>query len=473
MLISKEVELTLSTKTIKYYEKLGYKIPREKDNWGRTRFVIGTKIKVKVEDLTDKSSALVEIKCDNPNCKNPYLKPMRWVNYKLYVHENEKYYCNECAHKLYGGENARKTKLTKSKSFEQWCTDNGMKDILDRWDYELNDKKPSEISYSTSKKYYFKCPRNLHKSECNRISDFTKGSMGTARCNQCNSFAQWGIDNLGEDFLEKYWDYKVNTANPWKINFGSVEKVWIKCQYKNYHNSYEVPINNFTNSNSRCPYCNLKGKMVHELDSLGTVYPQVLEIWSNKNKESYYNYAPKSSKKVWWKCPNEKHDNYYRSIYESFEANFNCPSCIQERDESFLQEKVRVYLENLEYTILHEFNCTIVPQNPKTKKGHFPFDNEVKELKLIIEVHGIQHYKVNGWHILQSKRKNTTPEYELHMQQVRDRYKKFIAYKQGYNYIAIPYWTDDKNETWKQIINNKINKILGGEKTYGDRVYKI
>ena len=47
-------------------------------------------------------------------------------------------------------------------SFEKWCKDNKRQDLLDRWDYELNDISPSKISYKSNKKYWFKCPRNIH-----------------------------------------------------------------------------------------------------------------------------------------------------------------------------------------------------------------------------------------------------------------------------------------------------------------------
>ena len=102
-----------------------------------------------------------------------------------------------------------------------------------RWDYELNNCKPNEINCNTEKRYYFKCLRGIHKSETKQINIFTIGFNGTMNCKTCNSFAQWGIDNLGEDFLKKYWDYEKNKISPWKIAKGSNKpKVFIKCQKK-------------------------------------------------------------------------------------------------------------------------------------------------------------------------------------------------------------------------------------------------
>lgn len=49
-LITKEVEILL-TNNVKYYEDLGYKIPREKNKQGKLTVPIGSKILVKINDL--------------------------------------------------------------------------------------------------------------------------------------------------------------------------------------------------------------------------------------------------------------------------------------------------------------------------------------------------------------------------------------------------------------------------------------
>jgi len=90
--------------------------------------------------------------------------------------------------------NNNSTKCGLCYTFKQWCIDNERQDVLDRWDYELNNCEPNKITYGDNKKYYFKCSRGLHKSELKKISDFTiKHCEGTIKCKQCNSFSQWGI----------------------------------------------------------------------------------------------------------------------------------------------------------------------------------------------------------------------------------------------------------------------------------------
>lgn len=64
MLITKEVEVLLSSNTIKHYEDLGYDILRSLGNQGKLVVKRGTKIMVKVEDLMPRSGAIVEVLCD-------------------------------------------------------------------------------------------------------------------------------------------------------------------------------------------------------------------------------------------------------------------------------------------------------------------------------------------------------------------------------------------------------------------------
>lgn len=465
MLLTKIIKVKWNPMNKKQYESKGYVFTKYKDEFD-----------VKVEDLSDGCNEEVEVQCDE--C-GKVLRNIKWNAYKKYAKKDEKYYCNKCAIKLYGGERKRLVQLKNGESFGYWLIKNlpleEATEIIARWDEEKNGKDIREVSYASSgfnkKGYWFKCSRDLHSSELKRIADFTRGQKGSLKCNACNSIGQYIIDMYGEHTLNKYWDWKKNSElglNPWKINKSSKTEIHIFCQIHSYHESYFVSCNSFTKENGvRCPYCNNNNKKVHRFDSLGYLYTEVFDIWSEKNKKSPYEYAPKSDKKVWWKCPDGKHDDYYRTINSSNACNFRCPECVQERTESILQEKVRLYLESLGYNVLHEYKCTIVPINPKTK-NLLPFDNEIllKNGKhLICEVHGRQHYALGGFHIRQANCKGTTPEYEFHMQKVRDRYKRMYAKSKGYEYLEIPFNSDNKKKSYKKSIDDKINEILNKPST--------
>ena len=246
MLLTKEVEMTWNNMNKDYYINKGY---------------IFTKIRnlfwVKVSDLPKGSNVKVKVKCDGDNCN--IIKDINWSNYVKRVCDKDKYYCVKCANKTYGAESKRLNILKNGMSFEIWCIENNRQDILERWDYELNKYKPSEINCNTEEKYYFKCPRCLHKSELRHIFNLVSNKVKTIHCKTCNSFAQWGIDNLGEDFLEEYWDWERNNIikiNPWIINKSSKKTIYIKCQINENHESYKVACHNFV-LGKRCPVCNI------------------------------------------------------------------------------------------------------------------------------------------------------------------------------------------------------------------------
>ena len=92
-LISKEVEILLSSKNIKYYEYLGYEIPRYYNKRKKTMCVKrGTKIKVIVKDLPIGSHIKVKVKCDY--CGKEY--ELKYQDYVKHNHEG-KNYCKICS----------------------------------------------------------------------------------------------------------------------------------------------------------------------------------------------------------------------------------------------------------------------------------------------------------------------------------------------------------------------------------------
>ena len=91
MLLSTEVEVVLYSGNIEHYESLGYEIPRYIDSHGCLRVRRGSKIKVKVNDLTEGSNVLVKIKYD---CCGK-ISDMPYYAYKRHNHDG-KIYCTHC-----------------------------------------------------------------------------------------------------------------------------------------------------------------------------------------------------------------------------------------------------------------------------------------------------------------------------------------------------------------------------------------
>ena len=315
------------------------------------------------------------------------------------------------------------------------------------WQYQDYNKSIKK----DGKTYCQKCVKILYSGKKQRDTKIKKSK----------SFAQWLIDNFGENALELYWDYDGNTVDPWRISYKTSRiKIWIKCQEKDYHGSYEVAPINFVVNKSRCPFCNKNSGKVHPLDSLKQFIINKFgkeffsKIWNNKNTVDPSTISSNSAKMCWWNCPDGKHEPFKRSCNQSYHLDFRCPECVKERKESIIEEKTKIYLEELGYEVKTEHNCTIRPINPKTK-NLLPFDNEIileNGEHLIIEVHGEQHYRVDGLY--------TKTQEDLNKRKLYDRYKRIKCIQAGYEYLEIPYTAFDKKETYKKLIDNKIKEIL-------------
>lgn len=278
-----------------------------------------------------------------------------------------------------------------------------------------------------------------------------------------DSFGQMLLDEYGS--LDVIWDFEKNDdLDPFKLGKQSNKKVWLFCLETNHHGSYEISCANYYNG-CRCSYCKKWSNKVHPMDSLGYCYPEISKIWSDKNIKQPEDYRPKSHERVWLKCENHKHDDYLRIISDYTQnGSVCCPECVRERDCSSYQEKVFNYIYSLGYTVNKEYNCNILPINPKTKRP-LPFDNEIVELNLIVEVHGKQHYdEKNGLHILGAKQSGRTVKEQFEYSVWKDEYKKEFALKNGYYYIALDY-RDIQSDKYIEILNNKIKTIILNKET--------
>lgn len=329
-------------------------------------------------------------------------------------------------------------------SFGQWCVDNNRYDLIKLWDNDLNIKDIFSVQINTNHMYYFKCSRGIHKSTKHNLTTIVNSKNHILHCKKCCSFAQYLLDTYGESALNLYWNYKKNkNINPWKIGKCSIKKVWIKCQEHDYHGSYYVSCSNF-HAGKRCPYCyNFHGK-VHPLDSLGAKYPQVLKIWSDKNKKSPYEYAPRCTHLVWWKCQNNKHKDYLRRIDASYACNFNCPEC----DYSKGEQEIRYWLNTNQiiFKAQKSFDNLV-----GLKNGLLTYDFYLPTYNFLIEYQGEQHdHPVDFKHL---GKKKTLEEFEH--QKEHDRRKRQYAKDHNIDLLEIWYWDYDNIE---KILNNKLRR---------------
>ena len=219
---------------------------------------------------------------------------------------------------------ARKIKY----SFKQWCEKNNRQDLLDRWDYQLNKFSPNEVAKRDAVDIYLRCARGIHDSQQYNFRSATKNTK--ASCKLCNSFAQHIIDKHGEEYLNYIWSDK-NDKSPWEYQKGTKDKAWFIC-VDNPEHEYKQSVVNRAND-CQCTICNnrLSTTGIAKERSVGYLYPESIDVWSDKNDKTPFDYTPSTDKYVWWKCENGIHDDFQRMVRNSTAYNFKCAECAKEK----------------------------------------------------------------------------------------------------------------------------------------------
>ena len=271
------------------------------------------------------------------------------------------------------------------------------------------------------------------------------------------SFKDWCMENNQEWILE-LWDYNLNTHCPEDVSCCTASEFYFKCPRGIHESELYAPITLCRRERIRvfCKKCrSLAQKLIDEFGD------NALEkYWDYENNVgSPWDVPYGIHKSMFFKC--EKHGGFSVRPKVFFESTWKCSECAREHEESSLQAKVSRHLaEQYHCTVNHERDCILrcINQN----NGYvLPYDNEViyGDIKLIIEVNGIQHYECGGLTKLVAAQMNISNQEAFEYQKWKDEYKKQYAISQGYHYLEIPYWTEH-DESYKQLIDDKIHKIL-------------
>jgi len=312
------------------------------NTWYKDKFYIFTKwgdeFEVKVEDLPDGSHERVSIECDG--C-GKLLENVDWQNYKKYVKEDGRYYCQKCANNGY----------KKYVSFYEWCYDNLPKEeadwIIARWDDELNIDKdgnkltPKDVTYSShglnQKGYWFKClDHPEHKSEQKSINSFTSGSRGSITCNQCNTIT------VTHPHLVKYF---VNKEDALK-SYGSNKKVPMRCPDCGYEKT--IAVSTLILVGFGCHRCG---------DGIPYTEKFIFSIFEQLNKK----FISQLTKTIFDWCKKYRYDFYIDDIngiicechgLQHYEENINWKSTLQDVQENDKEKEILAKENNIKNYII-------------------------------------------------------------------------------------------------------------------------
>lgn len=327
--------------------------------------------------------------------------------------------------------------MTKVKySFAQLCEDNHRQDLLDLWDYDLNDKNPNEISYGSSKKYWFKCPRGLHESTLCWLSSVRKKHI-IDLCFKCNSLGQWLIDTYGVNGVNKYWS-KMNTVDCFNISAHNADcKVFFKCDVNGHPDYLQTPRRFIVGH--RCQVCSTN-RLVKGYNDLATTYPHFVKYFLNKNEASEVTYG--SSRIVDAICPDC--GNICRVRVDTLiSQGFSCKRCGDKR--SYANKFMYELLMQLKEKNCIEFESEVVfewSKNINKTLSKRTYDFYIYHHNIIIECHGIQHFcnafsSINGARTLEEEKENDLFKYNLAIQNgfQNDRYIQLDCRKSTVSWI--------------------------------------
>ncbi|MGR6760443.1 zinc-ribbon domain-containing protein [Paenibacillus sp. T2-29] len=268
------IEVTLISKTITYYESLGYHIPRSLDKKGRIAVPSGTKLIVKVCDLPPTTMRYKVTKiCDVCGVETKNLSyGMILKNRRTGDGLDRCYKCSRIK-----SVNTKKENVPLERSLGSVSPE-----LLSEWDIIKNRISAFEIYGSSHERYWWICP-NCKSSYDMPANERMRGRncpyCAGRRVNNTNSLESNSPRLLAE------WDHERNSVLPSDVTLSSSLRINWKC-IKGH--KWEAPI--YSRSVNGCPHCagvvqKTTESFKNEIASLvGTEYSLLTEYISSSEK---------------------------------------------------------------------------------------------------------------------------------------------------------------------------------------------
>lgn len=193
------------------------------------------------------------------------------------------------------------------------------------WDYGKNSESkldPGEVTLSSNKKAWFKCPHDGNEWQSSIASTVSQQwSKDNAGCRVCNGTSErkrgeWKRkDPIAVEFpdeIAKYWLYEANNElelDPMKLTGGSSREAFFKCPIDGHEWIATITVitkHSWGKGTSGCPAC--RGFVTIKTTSLISNYPdRVAQYWDYEKNNELGIYPDKftrgSTQEAWFKCP--------------------------------------------------------------------------------------------------------------------------------------------------------------------------
>ena len=127
--------------------------------------------------------------------------------------------------------------------------------------------------------------------------------------------------------IASQWHPRLNgKLTPADISTWSHAKVWWKCSRDKQHVWQAAVCNVIKSITGGCPFCS--GRRACPSNSLAKLFPDIAKLWhkSKNGRLTPLDVTPGSSKRVWWKCPENKYHSYQKTVIKKRYGE-GCPYC--------------------------------------------------------------------------------------------------------------------------------------------------
>lgn len=189
------------------------------------------------------------------------------------------------------------------------CEDNCLKtlrpDICKYWDYDKNEKKPTEVGVNSHSIIHWKCTEGY--CDCHEWTKLVYAQVRNNCCPYCKKTKVCKHNNLLAMFpnICEEWNYDKNDINPSKVVYSSSKPVYWICKINPCGcHRWRTTINTRTGkTKSGCPYC--KNRKICDHNSLYAKFKDMIDNewdYEKNNKYDPKKIAPGKAIRVHWVC---------------------------------------------------------------------------------------------------------------------------------------------------------------------------
>lgn len=205
------------------------------------------------------------------------------------------------------------------------CLETLNPELVKQWHPAKNgDLTPRDVTVSSHKKVWWKCPEGEDHQWETKISDRKRGE-GCPVCTNHKVVISNCLATINPKLANEWHPTKNIDITPYKITPGSHKKIWWKCPKGEDHEWCATVASR--NSGGGCPVC--LNKKVVKSNSLKTTNPELSKEWHpTKNYPlTPLNVTKGTNKKVWWQC-SENSDHVWEAGIINRSNGVGCPICI-------------------------------------------------------------------------------------------------------------------------------------------------